>query len=556
MQPLLAQPIMLSSPRIALFARVQTRVTTCALLLAFALASAGCTLTPAWRLDDAAEPAPAPSDAAGTPALDLWWSAWADPVMLRLIEQTLAANPSLQSARHALQQARAQRDLRLASLEPSLTLSGAVQRNTSDGASSLAFRTGADASWELDLFDVARNNAASSAAEVVAAQANLRDVQLSLSAEAALTYLQWRSAQAQIELLGRSLDSLGQTTQLTRWRAQAGLASALDVAQAEAAQAQTLAQQANLRASAATLRHSLDTLRGRGPGELMLPQFDPSAAQTRRAKNSEASDLASNPAQQAKQAAALDAALDSVLPDWQPPAAPAVPLGIDAERVGQRADVRAAQARVQAALATLDAAQAARWPSIKLGGSVGLTALTLSGLGAANAATQVLASLSVPVWDGGARAATVRVQSAALAQSRDALQKTALAALKEVQDALITLAQHRERLDALQKAEHATQAALAMTAQKHQAGVVDLASLLAAQRALTSARDARLTQQAEWAADHIRLLKAVGGRWQDEAPPLPPPPAQPAARVDDQPAALVAPPNGRALTAQAPGPKL
>ncbi|GAB4400910.1 MAG: efflux transporter outer membrane subunit [Rhodoferax sp.] len=429
-----------------------------------------------WIAACAPMPQKNPPPPAPRVTLTPWWQALGDPALDRLVAQALQANPSVDAARQAVQQARAAREVRVASLRPQLTLSAGVQRVTSDNSESrLNFNTGADASWELDVFGANQADIASSEADIVAAQANLRDVQLSLSAEVASAYIQLRGAQAQIRVTQDNLSNQTQSLALTRWRAQAGLASALDVAQAETLLAQTQASLPPLQASVDRNRHALAILIGQRP-EHMPP--------------------------------ALDA------PAPVPQVSPDLAQDIPADTLRQRADLRAAEARVAAAMASVEAADAARYPRFKLGGSVGLTALTLSGLSSgATLATQLLGSVSVPVLDGGASQARVAVQQAALEQARANYQSKLLNALKEVSDALVGLRHDRERLTALDQAQSKALTSATLAQNRYASGLIDAQTVLQAQRTLLAAQDAVINAQTQLALTHIQLVKAVGDGW-------------------------------------------
>lgn len=405
-----------------------------------------------------------------------WWRDFHDPLLTGLMTQAMQANPDILSAQAALQQARAIRDVKLAANRPNLTVSGGVQRNTADGAdTSVSFRGGLDASWELDIFGANRSAVANSEADLQAARASLRDVQLSMTAEVALAYIQLRGLQAQLGIARHNLASQQETLQITQWRAQAGLVTSLEVAQAQTAVAQTAAQVPALQSSLAKVRHSLAVLTGQRPH-------------------------------------ALDALLMTTLP--VPQVARQRADVIPADSLRQRADVRAAEARITAALAAVDAAEAARLPKFKLGGSVGLTALTLAGFSnGAALATQILGSVSVPLLDGGASRAQVRAQQAVLAQTRAGYQNTMLTALKEIEDALTALHHDRERLGYLQQAASAADNAALLAQNRYSSGLVDFQTVLQTQRTLLGAQDSVASLQTDLSSGHVRLIKAMGGGW-------------------------------------------
>ncbi len=446
----------------------RTPLRSCVLTLSLGLLLAGCTnLNPDRNPDTLPTPVTQAS----------WWNDFQDPLLADLITRAMVANPNILSSQAALRQARALRDVRLAATRPNLTVSGSVQRNTADGAeASVNFRGGLDASWELDVFGVKNSAVANSEAELQVAGANLRDVQLSMTAEVALAYIQLRGLQEQLGIAQTNLKSQQETLQITQWRAQAGLVTSLEVEQAQTAVSQTAAQIPTLQSGLSKTRHSLAVLTGQRPHE-------------------------------------LEALLMTVQPI--PRVAAQVADVIPADSLRQRADIRAAEARITAALASVDAAQAALLPSYRLGGSVGLTALTLAGLSnGAAVATQILGSVSVPVLDGGASKAQVRAQQAVLAQTRANYQNTLLTALKEVEDALITLRNDRERMGHLQRAASAAQNAALLAQNRYNSGLTDFQTVLQTQRTLLGAQDSVASLQADLSSNHVRLIKAMGGGWQ------------------------------------------
>lgn len=416
------------------------------------------------------------ASAASAPALTQWWQHFNDPLLSSLVTQALQANTSIRSAQAALQQARALRDVKTAGLLPSVNASTSAQRSKSGSAdASNSFRVGLDASWEPDVFGGNRSALNATEADAQAAQASLADVQVSIAAEVALAYIQLRGQQAQLAIARSNLDSQKETLQITDWRAQAGLITSLEVEQARTATEQTSAQLPTLEASIAKTRHSLAVLTGQRPD-------------------------------------ALQTLLAAPIP--VPQAAPELALSIPAQTLRQRPDVRAAEHRISAALARVSAADAARYPSFAISGSLGLNALTLAGLSSgATVANALLASISVPLFDGGAAKAQVLAQEAALEQTRASYQAVVLTALKDVEDALVALAGDRERLLHLQGAATAASNAALLAQQRFTSGLIDFQTVLQTQRSLLTAQDSAASTSADLSADHVRLYKALGGGW-------------------------------------------
>lgn len=419
-------------------------------------------------------------------AAPLWWTAFNDPLLDALIDRALQNNTSVAGAQAALRQARALRDMAAAGLLPALGASGSAQHNTSgnaDGADThgKSFRAGLDAAWEIDIFGTNRHALAAADAGAGASAANLGDVQRSIAAEVALGYVALRGTQARLGIAEANLASQQENLQITRWRLQAGLVTALETEQARAAVEQTRSQLPLLQTDIEQARHALALLAGEPP-------------------------------------AALSVQLAARGPIPAPPAM--VAAALPAEAIRQRPDVRAAEMQLTAAAARVSQARAARLPDFRLSGSIGAGALTLNALthGASMVST-VLAAVSMPLFDGGAGAAGVRAQQAAMEQARQAYRATILTALSEVENALVAVQGDRERLLGLRNAAEAASIAASLARQRYESGLVDFQVVLETQRTQLSSEDAVAGITAELAADHVRLIKALGGGWQSEPQP-------------------------------------
>ncbi|KRC30892.1 RND transporter [Acidovorax sp. Root219] len=453
-------------------------------LLALAAALSGCA---GMAPRDAALPdTPVPTAwAAGTTAapgsaatsLAQWWQRLGDPQLTALVEQSLTANTSVRTAQAALRQARAQVDVQAAGLAPQVDASASAQRSRSgNSGTGNNFQLGFDASWEPDVFGRVRAGVNASEADARAAEASLADVQVSLAAEVAVNYIELRGLQQRLVIARSNLASQSETLQITQWRLQAGLTTSLVAEQARAASEQTAAQIPALEASLAQSRHSLAVLTGQAP-------------------------------------AALDAQLAASVAVPQP--GDELAMAIPAETLRQRPDVRAAEQRITAALARVSQADAARYPDFGISGSLGLRALTLGALSGGSAvAASLLGSISVPLLDGGAARAQVRAQEASLEQARIAYQAAVLTALKDVEDALVSLRGNRERLVRLRSAADAAGNAELLARQRYSSGLIDFQSVLETQRTLLSTQEGVATTVASLSADHVRLYKALGGGWE------------------------------------------
>ncbi|WOB08357.1 efflux transporter outer membrane subunit [Piscinibacter gummiphilus] len=449
--------------------------------VAAVLALSGCASLTARQqaLPDVAVPAQW-STSAPTPGklttLANWWQRYDDPQLTALVTQALQANTTVRSAQAALAQARALRDVQNANLGPTLGASASAQRSkTGDAPAGSRYQSGFDASWEPDVFGGKRAGLSAAEADALASQASLGDTQVSVAAEVAVSYVQLRGLQTRLDIARRNLAAQQETLQITDWRVQAGLATSLELAQARTATEQTRAQIPSLETSVAQTEHALAVLTGQPP-----------------------------------------TALHERLAPAAPVPMPSGELALDipAQTLRQRPDIRVAEQQISAALARVSQADAARYPSFNLSGSVGLSALALSGLtGGGSVVSALLGSVSVPLFDDGAAKAQVRSQEAALERARVNYQAVVLNALQEVEDALVALRGNRERLQRLQSASESAQQAALLANQRYSSGLVDFQTVLETQRSLLSTQDSLAATQAELSADHVRLYKALGGGW-------------------------------------------
>jgi NodT family efflux transporter outer membrane factor (OMF) lipoprotein len=457
-----------------------------AVTLAAALALDGCAVAPplsppspgfaipnAWSVAMDGKSAHAASTAP-------WWLRFDDPLLVSLVTRALQANTGVRGAQAALRQARALREVAAAALLPVVGGSMSAQHSTAGrDNSSNNFKAGLDANWDLDLFGASRSALAANDAYVRASDATLEGVEASIASEVGLSYITLRTAQTRLAIAEENLASQQETLQITRWRLQAGLVSSLDLEQARAATEQTRALLPAFQIGIAQAGHAIAVLTGQPPADL-------TAALATAAQIPHAAD-------------------DSIVTD---PAA----------MLEQRPDVRAAEYQVRAAAARVTEADARRAPSVNVGGALGVAALTLGSLtSGASIVTALLASVSVPVFDGGAGVARVRAQVAAWDAAQTAYQATVLTALREVEDALAALQGDRERLLRLRVAADAAAGAAAMARQRYSSGLIDFQIVLQTQRTQLVTQDGVARAEGDVSADQVYLFKALGRNWPSDA---------------------------------------
>lgn len=417
--------------------------------------------------------------------LAVWWTALNDRELTALIEQAVAGNRDLQKAVASVREARARRGLSRTDLYPMLDTSGSVTRSRESAASGKGttvdlFAAGLDASWEIDLFGGVRRNIESKEADLAATGESLRDTLVSLLAEVGTNYVDLRTAQARLALTEASLKSLGETYDLTRWKYQAGLGDELAVQQARYNLESTRSQLPALRTSIAEAKNRLSVLTGKQPGS-------------------------------------LGAGLNTTAPIPVIPAAVAV--GIPADILRQRPDVRRAERQLASQTAQIGVATAELYPKLTLSGSIGLEALTFNGLfNSGNANSSGSAGFSWRVFDAGAIRQNIEIQSALQEQYLIAYESAVLTALEEVENAMGAYAQAQHKSRSLAEAVKAAEAAAELAQIKYRAGVSDFTTVLETERSLLSYRDQLLQSDGTVVTNLIKLYKALGGGWTLLAP--------------------------------------
>jgi NodT family efflux transporter outer membrane factor (OMF) lipoprotein len=423
----------------------------------------------------ASETTPRPAE------LTRWWLQFNDPTLTALVEEAQQANLDLKIAEARLRQARASRGVAAGGLWPTVTASGSYQRTQKgDTAQQDNFQAGLDAVWELDLFGGRRRSVEAADATIQAGIENLRDVQVSLTAEVALEYLLLRGNQQQIVIARNNLKAQQHTAEITRRRFGVGFASALDVANADATVATTESQIPVFETTAQQAIYALSVLLARPPAELAN-------------RLSEAGSLPGVPAH--------------------------VPVGLPSDLLRRRPDIRASEAQLHAATARIGVAVADLFPTFSLTGTLNWnSSLLRSWWNESSRSFGVGPSVTWPIFQGGAIVSNVRLQEALGDEAFVAYRKTVLAAFQDVENALVAFAKEQEHRRALSDAVAANRKAVDLSLRLYTEGMTDFLNVLTAQRSLYASEDALVQSERTIATDLIALYKALGGGW-EYAPP-------------------------------------
>lgn len=410
-----------------------------------------------------------------------WWTHFNDPTLCQLITTGIQNSPTLEQARARVQEARARQTSETAGLFPQLTagLSGSSRRNDSNFGSTSSqelYAANLNASWDTDLFGKRHSSIEAAAANFGVAEENVHSAQVTLASEIAANYVALRAAEARLSVLQRNVSTRENTNQLAAWRRQAGTTDALDASQAASSMETARAGIPALQQTIEQTRNRLCTLCGQNPGSLQPT-------------------LSANTAKIPK-----------------PPSAMAVKVPVDALR--QRPDVRVAGYQVMAATAATRSADAARYPSLTLSGSLGLNAKTPSGvLSADTMVSNVAANLAAPIFNAGRLKADLDAARAVRDQSLANYRSTVLTALGEAENAMVACNRSGQRCQALARAADQAREADRLAQLRYKAGEIDLATTLDTQRSLLTLEESLLNARADQTTAYIRLYQAMGGGW-------------------------------------------
>lgn len=416
--------------------------------------------------------------------LDDWTRAFDDKVLDDLVARALAANLDLAQAGERLRQARASARRAGIELLPRVDAGASAQhsfRSLNAGGfpgarESDQFDVGFDASWELDLYGGIARSVEAGRAELEAAAADLGSVRASVVAEVARAYAELRGAQRRSLVGTTALDAQTESATLVRTRAQAGVASELDVARAQALASTTRARLPEYERDARERIDRIALLLGEPAGALRAELGAPAALLRARA-----------------------------LPD----------LGLPAELLRQRPDLCAAERRLAAQTARIGVASAGRYPRVALFGSLGLVSRELRDLPEGHSLAWAFGpAVTFPLLDAGRVDAAIELERARADELAFAYREAVLTALKEVEDALSALAATRSRADALEEAAEAQARAVELAGQLYDAGLSDYIAVLDAQRSLYDLQDQLVQTRTQESVQVVATCKALGGGWE------------------------------------------
>jgi NodT family efflux transporter outer membrane factor (OMF) lipoprotein len=416
-----------------------------------------------------------------------WWSTFNDPVLDTLITTAYRQNLSLKMAGLRILEARAQRGIAAGNLFPQQQeMFGRYARNEwSDTAYPFGdfpirkhfddWITGFDATWELDVWGRIRRGIESADANLNAQIESYDDVLVILQAEVAAAYVQMRTVENRLELARQNVKLQQDTLKIVQDRFNQGVVSELDVRQAKSAVATTESLIPMLEESHRKLQNALCILMGMPPQDLQLNRDGPHPI---------------------------------------PEAPTEVVVGIPAELLRRRPDVRKAERQAAAQCAQIGIATAELYPHFAITGNIALNAENFSELYRWDSiAGSVGPGFQWNILNYGRIRNNIEVQDVRFQQAVLSYQDTVLKANKEVEDAIVSFLREKVRHEFLAEAVGETQRAAELALLQYNEGIVDYQRVLDTQRALVLQQDATAESQGKVALNLVAVYKAIGGGW-------------------------------------------
>jgi outer membrane protein, multidrug efflux system len=439
--------------------------------------------------------------------LSQWWTQIRDAELQTLIAHALQSNLALQTAASRIREAREQEIVAGAAEWPKLNANGAAlnlhsnsnplgalagggaggQATANQSTNIKLYNLGFDATWELDIFGGTRRAVEAAQANTEAAAWEMRDGEVSLTAEVANDYLSLRATQARMEILRTEIQRQQNALALVHARARAGFVTQLDVNQQKALVNTTAAELPGLQADARAYEHAIAVLLARQPETLATE-------------------------------------LDSTAP--LPPIPATLPVGLPSDLLRRRPDIREAERKLAAATANIGVAVADLYPKFNLIGAASFTGPHIGDLlSASHFGTIGFGQITWPIFQGGQIHANIRAREEETQQAYLAYQQAVLAALQNTEDALARYTNEQQRYLSLQAAVQSAQSSAVLAHNQYRAGLVTYLNVLTAETTLLSARDELTQSRQQLAQNLVSLYKALGGGWSNSEIGATPPPA-------------------------------
>ena len=456
-----------------------------------ALLLSGCTVGPDYEPVAPALPAQF-VEAPGLPgsAPDSLWQAFDEPELSALIVAARTNNARIEQALATLNESRALSGLRIYSLFPTVGVGGEAERLRESGSDPFGmgtdiverYRAGFDVTWEIDLFGSLRRSAEAIIRQTEADLAALYAVEISIVAETAQTYFQWRSAVLREALLSRNVAAQAANVEILERALDAGRGTALDVARARSLERSLAASLPAARVDVAAAEQRLAVLTGQSVVDLRTQLAAPVA---------------------------------------MPPMPRLVAAGTPEDWLARRPDIRAAERRLAQAISVIGVETAEFYPKLDLIGDFGWTAGEAGDLGDSSAERWRFApTLSWRILDFGRVRQRVLAAEAQAAGALATFEQTWRTAIEETEVALANYQATSETVAILTEAQRASAEALRLATLRYDNGADSFLAVLDAERTDLDLQDQRVLALRDQATALAALYKALGGSFTEPAAAL------------------------------------
>ncbi|MEN8108066.1 MAG: efflux transporter outer membrane subunit [Pseudomonadota bacterium] len=456
---------------------MRMRVAIAGLLLALS----GCTLTPDYERPelDVPDKFVQPADAGASIVNLEWWSLFRDAQLQYLIRTALAENKDLGIALQRIRDVRARLTFTRADQFPFIDGSGSVSRDRPskilfpDSSTGNNYALSADLSFEVDLWGKLRRATEAAQADLLGTEASYRNVTISLVANVASVYFLLRDLDDRLQIARDTVEGRRGSLEIIQARFDKGTVPELDVNQAQIELAIAEAAVSAFERDSIQTGNALRILLGKNPG----------------------------PVQRG-------------LPLEQQVMPADIPVGLPSELLQRRPDLLLAEERLIAETARIGVAEALRYPSIGLTGSLGLASDDFSDLTDSDAKTWSLAAgLFAPIFNSGKLKAQAEGQRARTEQAMLAYESALQQAFREVEDALVAIRTYNDEHAARQRQATAARNAARLSRARYDGGVVDYLEVLDSERSLFNAELDQSATLREYLNAIVELYKALGGGW-------------------------------------------
>jgi multidrug efflux system outer membrane protein len=422
----------------------------------------------------------------GAPDLETWWTVFGDETLNGLIEKASTNNLSLKAAAARVEQAAALRGVSASQYFPEIAgVAGATavrtpKDQTLPGASreDEIYDAGLSMTWELDVWGRIRRSVESADASLQATVEDYRDIMVLLYADVAINYIDVRTAQERIAIAENNLKKQQGTQELTKNRYDSGLVPALDVSQSKLNTSRTASRIPLLKQKLVESINRLSVLIGDMPY-------------------------------------ALQQELEQSMPI--PNAATGVAVGLPAELLRQRPDIRRAERELASQNARIGATTAELYPALTLPGTLALESITSGDVfSSGNTAYSFGPQVRWSLFNGKRIRSQINAEEAATKVALNDYEQTVLLALEEVEDFMSAYANEQDREEYLAAAATAAQDSVDLVSELYKSGLTDFQNVLNMEQALLIQQDELTVSKGLISGYLVGVYKALGGGWNPE----------------------------------------